>query len=86
MAKKKEEVKVESLEEEVQELKRNLLNVFEAFVPPKEIRDEVLKNLYTIELSFLRIFKTLLDYKVESLEKKVEGGGKRKKAKKIEIE
>ncbi|EDP74574.1 hypothetical protein [Hydrogenivirga sp. 128-5-R1-1] len=86
MAKKKEELKVESLEEEVQELKRSILNIFEAFVPPKEVRDEVLKNLYTIELSFLKIFKTLLDYKVESLEKKVEGKGTKRKAKKIEIE
>ncbi|NPA40730.1 MAG: hypothetical protein GXO18_00440 [Aquificae bacterium] len=86
MAKKKEELKVESLEEEVQELKRDLLGVFESFIPPKEVREEIIKNIYTIELSFLKIFKALLDYQVESLEKKVSKNGSKKKAKKIEIE
>jgi hypothetical protein len=86
MAKKKEELKVESLEEEVQELRKSLLGVFEALLPPKEVREEILKNLYTIELSFLKIFKTLLDYQVDTLERKIEGKGRRKKAQKIEIE
>jgi len=86
MAKKKEEMKPESLEEEVQELKRNILGVFETLLPPKEVREEVIRNIYNIELSFLKIFKTLLDYQVESLEKKVEGKGKKKKAQKIEVE
>ncbi|WP_457601011.1 hypothetical protein [Hydrogenivirga sp.] len=86
MPKKKEELKVESLEEEVQELKRSLFKVFEGLIPPKEVREEVMKNVYTIELSLLKIFKTLLDYQVESLEKRVEGKGKKRKAQKISIE
>ncbi len=83
---KKEELKPESLEEEVRELRKSLLNLFEVLLPPKEIRDEVLKNIYTIELSFLRIFKTLLDYQVESLEKKVEKRERKRKAQRIEVE
>ncbi len=83
---KKEELKPESLEEEVRELRKSLLNLFEVLLPPKEIRDEVLKNIYTIELSFLRIFKTLLDYQVESLERKVEKRERKRKAQRIEVE
>ncbi len=83
---KKEELKPESLEEEVRELRKSLLNLFEVLLPPKEIRDEVLKNIYTIELSFLRIFKTLRDYQVESLEKKVEKRERKRKAQRIEVE
>lgn len=86
MVKKREDIRPESLEEEVQELKRSILGVFETLLPPKEVREEVVKNLYNIELSFLKIFKTLLDYQVESLEKKVEGKGKKRKAQKIEVE
>ncbi|RLJ71011.1 hypothetical protein BCF55_1300 [Hydrogenivirga caldilitoris] len=86
MAKKKEELKVESLEEEVQELRKSLFGIFEALLPPKEVREEVLKNLYTIELSFLKVFKTLLDYQVESLEHKIEKKSSRKRAQKIEVE
>ncbi len=85
-AKKKEELKVETLEEEVQELKRNLLGIFETLLPPREVREEIIKNLYNIELSFLKIFKTLLDYQVETLERKVESKGKKKKAQRIEVE
>lgn len=87
MAKKKEEeLKVESLEEQIEELKGSLFKLFESFIPPKEVRQEVIKNLYTIELATLKIFKTLLDYKVESVEEKVKGKQNKKKAKKIEIE
>ncbi len=86
MARETEEVKSPSLEEEVQELRRSLFNLVEVVLPPREVREEVVRNLYNIELSFLKIFKTLLDYQVEILEKKVEGKGKRKKAQKIEVE
>jgi len=79
MGKKKEELKPESLEEEVRELRRSILNLF-------ELREEVLRHVYTAELSFLRIFKTLLDYQVESLERRIEGRGKRRKAQRIEVE
>jgi len=85
-ARKKEDLKPESLEEEVRELRKSLLNLFEVLLPPKEVREEILKNIYTMELSFLRIFKTLLDYQVESLERKAEKRERRKKAQKIEVE
>ena len=88
MEKKKEELKVESLEEEVSEMKREIYKLFELFLPPKEVRKEVIKNLYTIELSFLKIFKTLLDYKTQEIEKKLEEEGevKKEKVKKIQVE
>ncbi|MDQ7037682.1 MAG: hypothetical protein Q9N26_00575 [Aquificota bacterium] len=83
MAKEKE---VESIEEEIRELRRSLLGVLEAFLPPKEVREEVVKNVYTIELSLLRILKTLIDYKVESLQSRIEKKQGKKKAKRIEVE
>jgi mRNA-degrading endonuclease RelE of RelBE toxin-antitoxin system len=46
--------------------------LLEFFLPPKEVRREIMKNIYTIELSILNIFKTLLDYKVKELEKRLE--------------
>ena len=86
MAGKKEELKVESLEEEVEELKRSVMGLFERLLPPKEVREEVIKNIYTIELSLLKIAKALLDYQVESLERKLEEKPNKRKAKKIEVE
>ncbi len=88
MAERKEELKPESLDEMVQEIKGSIFRLFEMFLPPEEVRREVMKNIYTIELSFLRIFKTLLDYQVSELEKKIqeESNSKKKKAKKIEVE
>jgi len=83
---KKEELKVESLEEQVQELKGSLLGLFERLLPPKEVREEVVRNIYNIEISLLKIAKVLLDYQLESLERKVEGKPKKKKAQKIEVE
>ncbi len=79
MGKKKEEV----LEEEIREIGRSFSKLLEVFLPPKEVREEVMRNIYTIELSLLRIFKTLIDYQVEKLEEKAEP---KKKAKKIEVE
>ncbi|WP_448587612.1 hypothetical protein [Thermocrinis sp.] len=88
MSKKKEELKVESLEQEVKEIREEMGRVFELFLPPKEVRREIMKNLYTIELSFLKIFKTLLDYKVQEIERKMEEKEevKKEKVKKIEVE
>lgn len=81
-----EKEKIPSLEEEIQELRKNLLGVFEHLLPPKDVREEVMRNIYTIEISFLRILKTLLDYQVEVLERKAEGKHKKKKAQRIEVE
>jgi len=83
---KKEEVKPESLEEEIRELRKSLLNLLSFFLPPKEVREEVMRNVYTMELSFLRIFKTLLDYQIENLERRAEGRDRKRKAQKIEVE
>ncbi len=80
MGKKKEEVLEE---EEIREIGRSFSKLLEVFLPPKEVREEVMRNIYTIELSLLRIFKTLIDYQVEKLEEKAEP---KKKAKKIEVE
>lgn len=68
---KKEKLEQESLEEQVEELRRDVFKVFELLLPPKEIRREVMRNLYTIELSFWKIFKTLVDYEVSKLEGKI---------------
>ncbi|WP_448584236.1 hypothetical protein [Thermocrinis sp.] len=88
MEKKKEELKVESLEQEVKEIREEISKIFELILPPKEVRREIVKNLYTIELSFLKIFKTLLDYKTQELERRIEGKGeaKKEKVKKIQVE
>lgn len=88
MAKQKEELKVESLEEEVEQMKKEVGKLFEFFLPPKEVRREIMKNIYTIELSVLNIFKTLLDYKVKELERRLEerGESKKEKVKKIQVE
>ena len=85
MAGKREELKTESLEEEIEEIKGDFKRLFEKLLPPKEVRDEVLKNLYAIELSFMKIIKTLVDYKVQTLEELTKEKPK-KKSKKIEIE
>jgi hypothetical protein len=88
MAKEKEELKVESLEEEVEQMKKEVGKLFDLFLPPKEVRREIMKNIYTIELSVLNIFKTLLDYKVKELERRLEEReeGKKERVKKIQVE
>ncbi len=88
MAKEKEELKVESLEEEVENIRKEVSKLFELFLPPKEVRKEIMKNIYTIELSILNIFKTLLDYKSQELERRLEEKGetKKEKVKKIQVE
>jgi hypothetical protein len=47
-----------------------------------------MKNIYTIELSILNIFRTILDYKVKELERRLEerGEGKKERVKKIQVE
>jgi hypothetical protein len=88
MAEEKEELKVESLEEEVEQMKKEFGRLFDLFLPPKEVRREIMKNIYTIELSILNIFRTLLDYKVKELEKRLEEReeGKKERVKKIQVE
>jgi len=83
---KKEELKEESLEEQVEELRKDMFKLFEVLLPPKEVRREVMKNLYTMELSFWKIVKTLVDYEVGRLESRIEEKESKKKVKKIEVE
>lgn len=83
----KEELKPESMQEEVEELRRSIFKLFELLLPPKEVRREVMKNLYMAELSMLRILKTILDYKVSQLERKAqEKEEKKERAKKVPVE
>lgn len=82
----REELKEESLEKQVEELRKDLFKLFEVLLPPKEVRREVMKNLYTIELSFWKIIKTIVDYEVQRLESRVEGREKKEKVKRIEVE
>lgn len=86
MAEKKEELRTESFEEEVEELRRSVLRIFESLLPPKEVREEVVRNIYNIELSVLKIFKTILDYQVESLQRRMEERPKKRKSQRIEVE
>ncbi|ADO44677.1 conserved hypothetical protein [Hydrogenobacter thermophilus TK-6] len=84
----KEELKPESLEQEVEELRKSVFKLLELFLPPKDVRKEIMKNLYTAELSLLKVFKTLLDYKVSQIERKIEEKEekKRERVKKVEVE
>ena len=88
MAEEKEELKVESLEKEVEQMKKEVGKLFDLFLPPKEVRREIMKNIYTIELSILNIFRTLLDYKVKELERRLKEReeGKKERVKKIQVE
>ncbi len=83
---REEEIKEESLEEQVEELRKDMFRLFEVLLPPKEVRREVMKNLYAMELSFWKIVKTLVDYEVGKLESRIEEKENRKKVKKIEVE
>lgn len=83
---KKEKVEQESLEEQVEELRRDMFKIFEVLLPPKEVRREIIKNVYLMELSFLKILKTLIDYEVGKIENKVGKEEKKEKVKKIEVE
>ena len=83
---KEEKVEQESLEGQAEELRKEILKFFEFLLPPKEVRREVLKNIYIMELSFWRIIKTLVDYEVSKLERKVEEGKGGGRVKRIEVE
>jgi len=86
MEQKKEELKVQSMEKELEELRRDFFKFMEFCVPPKEVRDEIAKNLYTIPLSLLKIMRTLLDYEIKVLEERIKETEKKPKSKRIKIE
>ncbi len=84
---KEERLRVESLEEEIEEIRGQLFKLLEVCLPPKEVRREIIKNIYSMELSALKILKALLDYKVSEVERKIEETEKpKRKAKKVKIE
>ena len=89
---KREELKPQTLEQEVEELKRKFAGILELCIPPKEVIDEIKKDFITAQVSILKIFKTLLDYQIETLERLAEGGkkgetsGEKKRVKKIKVE
>jgi len=74
------------MEKELEELRRDFFKFMEFCVPPKEVRDEIAKNLYTIPLSLLKIMRTLLDYEIKVLEERIKETEKKPKSKRIKIE
>ena len=91
MTDKREELKPQSLEEEVEELKKHFGHILQLCIPPKEVLDEIKKDFITAQVSILKIFKTLLDYQIETLEKLASEGDKenketKKRVKKIKVE
>ncbi len=46
----------------------------ELCIPPKEVLDEIKRDFITAQVSILKIFKTLLDYQIEVLERLAQGG------------
>ena len=91
MGEKKEELKPQTLEEEVEELKHKFASIVNRCLPPKEVLDEVKKDLITAQISILKIIKALLDYQIETLQKLTERKPsqppkKEKKIQKIKVE
>jgi hypothetical protein len=86
----KEKLEVESFEDQAEMAREQALKMlFNAFLPPKEIREEVIRQMRISEMAFWKALKSVVDYKVQKLEKKTEPKqeveGKRK-ARKINIE
>jgi len=79
---------VESFEDEAQIAREQALKMlFSAFLPPKEIREEVIRQMRISEMAFWKALKAVVDYQVQKLEKKTEPKQEtKKKAKKIDIE
>ena len=83
---REEVLNVPSMEKELEELRREFFRVFEFCIPPKEVREEIMKNLYTIPLSVLKIMKTLLDYEIKLLEERIKETERKPKSKRIAVE
>ncbi len=83
---KEEALGVPSMEKELEELRREFFKVLEFCIPPKEVREEIMKNLYTIPLSVLKIMKTLLDYEIKVLEERIKETERKPKSKRIALE
>ncbi|WP_461830198.1 hypothetical protein [Aquifex sp.] len=83
---REEALGVPSMEKELEELRREFFKFLEFCIPPKEVREEVMKNLYTIPLSVLKIMKALLDYEIKLLEERIKETEKKPKSKRIALE
>lgn len=83
---REEALHVPSMEKELEEIKREFFKFLEFCIPPREVRNEVLKNLYTIPLSALKIMRTLLDYEIKLLEERIKETEKKPKSKRIAVE
>ena len=91
MGEKKEELKPPTLEQEVQELREKFGHLLQLCIPPKEVVEEIKRDFLTAQVSLLKIFKTLLDYQIETLEKLAQGEKQKKEShkkgvKKIKVE
>lgn len=84
--KRKEQLEQESLEEQVEEMRKSMFKLMEHLLPPKEVRREVIRNIHNIELSFWKILKTVVDYEVSRIEGKMSEAEKKEKVKRIEVE
>jgi len=82
MVRKKESLKPQTLEEEVEELKKKFGSLIHICLPPKDVLEEIKKDLITAQVSILKIFKTLLDYQIETLQNLVEQDTQTKEEKK----
>ncbi len=83
---REEALSVPSMEKELEELRREFFKFLEFCIPPKEVREEIMKNLYTIPLSVLKIMKTLLDYEIKLLEERIKETERKPKSKRISLE
>ena len=81
----KKRLQQETLEEQVAEMKRKLAPLMELCIPPREVREEIKRNLLTAQVSLLKVFKTLLEYQIEALERLADGEDKTEKREKGSI-
>lgn len=84
----KEELRTESFEDSADQAREEVIKaIFGMMLPPKEIRQEVLRQIRISEMAFWKALKAVVDYKVNKLEKKTTPKQETKqKATKINIE
>ena len=83
---REEVLNVPSMEKELEELRKEFFKFLEFCIPPREVREEIMKNLYTIPLSVLKIMKTVLDYEIKLLEERIKETERRPKSRRIAVE
>ncbi len=80
------ELKPATLEEQMEETKERVEGLLRLCIPPKEVIDEIKRDFLTAQVSILKIFKTLLDYQIQTLERLAEGEGSTQKGKKSKVQ